>query len=83
MPSHNHTLNAYNGQGDTRAPGGDLNATSSTGDFNYKGGNTTPNATMLSASIGNAGGGQPIEIDTPYLGLNICIALLGDYPARS
>ncbi|MFT6970733.1 MAG: microcystin-dependent protein [Roseivirga sp.] len=82
MPSHNHILNAFNGQGDSRAPGKDLNATSSTGDFNYKG-DTPPNTTMASAAIGDTGGNEPIEINSPYLGLNICIAVQGIFPSRS
>jgi len=82
LPAHNHTLNAFNGPGDSRAPGGDLSATSSSGDFMYKK-NSAPNTTMQSNAIGNTGGNIAVDIDNPFLGLYIGFAMEGIYPSRS
>ena len=82
LPSHNHSLNAFDGPGDSRAPGGDLSATSSSGDFMYKK-NSAPNTTMQSNAIGNTGGNIAVDIDNPFLGLYIGFAMEGIYPSRS
>lgn len=82
MPAHSHALNAYDGPGDSRAPGGDLNATSASGDFMYKK-NSAPNAIMNSQAIGNTGNNIPFDIDNPFLGLYIGFAMEGIYPSRS
>lgn len=84
MPAHTHGFNVYN-QGDATKRHG----TPSTGDALSAPGTITPFAqgatpsgmfppTMLQVS----GGGQPHENRQPYLALNFCIALQGDFPAR-
>jgi microcystin-dependent protein len=39
------------------------------------------NAAMV--TVGNTGGGQPISIMQPYLGIYHSIALFGIYPSRN
>lgn len=88
MPAHTHMVNATNAQGNKLGPGGDLLADPNTGDPNtevqiYRDGSTTPNRVMDPGMIGQTGGGQPIAVQSPYLALNWCIALVGVYPSRS
>ena len=45
--------------------------------------NTSANATMNSAAVGNQGGSQPHNNMQPYLTLNLCIALQGIFPSRN
>jgi microcystin-dependent protein len=42
-----------------------------------------PNSTLASNAISQAGGGQPVDIRSPYLTLNWIIALTGIYPSRA
>lgn len=48
---------------------------------------STPNATMkmpgVNATIGVAGGGQPLPIMPPYLAINYIICLYGIFPSRN
>lgn len=77
MPSHNHTVNASPGAGESGNP---ANAyPSATTEDVYS---STAGTTMNAGVVGNAGGGQPIPIRDPYLGLMHCIALQGIFPPR-
>ena len=38
---------------------------------------------LAGLETGNAGGGQAFSVDSPYLTINISIALFGIYPSRS
>lgn len=40
------------------------------------------NTVNVSVTLGNAGGSQPVDIRTPYLGMNYAIAVQGIYPPR-
>ena len=40
-------------------------------------------AGMATAQLGTVGGNVPIETQSPYLGLNFCIATVGAYPSRN
>ena len=42
-----------------------------------------PNVAMNPGALAQAGGRQPHNNMSPYLGLNFCIALEGIYPSRS
>lgn len=46
-------------------------------------GTGTPTGTMSADTISNAGGGQAHENRQPYLTLNWCIALQGQYPSQN
>jgi microcystin-dependent protein len=43
--------------------------------------NGTPNTTFAPNMIGTTGGNQPHDNHQPYLALNFCIALYGNFPA--
>ncbi len=86
VPAHNHPLLAAAGTGTVATPTG--NALAATGDG--QGGSlpsfatTAPNQAMAAASIGaNAGGGTPVGIRNPYLGVTYIIATEGIYPSRN
>ncbi len=84
MPSHSHTVNANNQDGDKAGPGGKLLAAAPTGGT----GNETiysqaqPNVTMEADMIANSGGSAPIATMDPFLSLTHCIALQGIFPSR-
>ena len=78
MPTHGHTLRAF--------PSAEAsNPTASRGLGNapmYQ----VPNADaspMAAETIGMAGGGQPHDNRQPFLAVNFCIALTGEFPSRS
>ena len=87
MPAHNHLVNATNSQGNKLGPGGDLLADPNTDDRKtevkiYRDGSVVPNRVMDPGMIGQTGGGQPLNIQSPYLAINWCVALVGLYPSR-
>lgn len=86
VPAHTHPLLASPDTGTVATPTG--NALAATGDG--QGGSlpsfatTAPNQTMAAASIGaNAGGGVPVSIRNPYLGITYIIATQGIFPSRN
>lgn len=82
LPSHNHALEAEAASGTVKTASGNLLA-DTTVDTPYVPGNTRPNAQMASDAIGFTGGGQPFNIQDPYLGMYYNIALVGIFPSRS
>ena len=92
MPQHTHaatatsTLNAEGVPGDSANPQGRMLC----GLPNLY---TTPNPAQnkalsdqaLTTAVTNAmtGGSQPVDVESPYLGINICIAVEGIYPSRN
>lgn len=85
LPAHTHaaTVNARGAAGTSPNPSGARWAASTARDNQYS--PDAANATMAadSVAIGPAGGGQPFDIRTPYLGMNYCIAIEGIYPSRN
>jgi len=83
MPAHTHSAQvkgtATNGNTDNptgavpaRLPRSNIYSSSGASD-----------ATMATTvTIGTAGGGQPVSVRDPYLGMTTCIALVGIYPSR-
>lgn len=92
MPIHNHQANAASPP--SPIPAGMLtSAPSSTSYLSIpRGGNvvydawstvtSTPTASMALNMISPAGGSQPHNNLSPYLALNFCICLEGEFPAR-
>jgi microcystin-dependent protein len=80
LPSHTHSLNASTATGTSNAPTGNVHADTSVFDKEYV---TTANTAMGTETIGNTGGGVPVDIVQPYLTINYIIALEGDFPLRS
>ena len=80
MPAHTHQVSGTSSTVSQPSPGGNLWANGAQGK-SYT--NTAANGTMNAGSIGNTGGSQPHENMSPYLTLNICIALQGIFPSRN
>ena len=84
LPAHTHSLNATQSAGDTRDPNGSVLAQEAAGvTASYKAATATLNATLAPNSVGATGGGQPIDVHSPYLGINYIIALQGIFPSRN
>lgn len=92
MPPHTHaastqtTVNAASGSGNSPAPGGAVPA--GAGSERIYSGNA-PDAAMAvgmassTTTVQSAGGGTPVSIQSPALGLNYIICTNGLYPSRS
>ncbi len=87
MPAHNHGLLATSTVGTQTSAGGAQIANGTVGGFRgstnallYSGG--TPNTVLSPTSLFPTGGSQPHNNMMPYLGFNICIALVGVFPPR-
>jgi microcystin-dependent protein len=81
LPPHNHSFNAFKEPGTSNIANGSLIADTGTGDNDYASTGTV--VAMNPAAIANAGGGQPVSVMQPYLGVNYIIALQGIFPSRS
>ncbi len=77
MPSHNHAMHTNPNPANTA---NSLN-NSFGGALSYVSGSATQ--TMNSTSVANTGGGQPINIRNPFLGIYVSIAMTGIFPSRS
>ena len=78
MPAHTHVPVASSNTADQASPVGNYWATSGT----YSAYANPANETMAPQAVGAAGGSQPHPNLSPYLTLNIVIALQGIYPSR-
>jgi microcystin-dependent protein len=78
MPQHTHQVSASSTLANIGDPTGNLWAT---GNAAYNPG--PPNTSMQPACISNAGGSQPHDNMSPYLVLNVCIALQGIFPSQN
>ncbi|MFT3812834.1 MAG: tail fiber protein [Acidovorax sp.] len=77
LPMHTHALLATTNAATTAMPGNNLLARVQNGGLYASG--ASNNVTLQS---GVAGGGQPVNVRNPYLGLTACIAVQGVYPSR-
>jgi microcystin-dependent protein len=87
MPAHTHILNAVSADGTVLQPTGAFPATSPGDPVSGSGVNiysqaTTPDVTMNPKTVAPAGGSQPVNVVTPYLGINYIIAWTGIWPSR-
>lgn len=76
MPAHTHPVTASAANGSVAGPAVPAAANNVYGPPN----NLT---SLLAATLGPSGGGQPHENTMPYLALNFCIALQGIFPSRT
>jgi microcystin-dependent protein len=79
LPSHTHTPSASSSAPNSNTPSNNFWA-GNTGFTPY---GATSNESMASADISNTGGSQPHNNMSPYLALNICVALQGIFPSRT
>lgn len=83
IPRHNHTFTVYGQRtatSRTNVPGAGNGLTTPdlVGPFIA---NTAPNTTFAPNMLAMSGANQPHENRQPFLALNFCIALQGDYPS--
>jgi len=78
MPAHGHAVACCSVAGKEASPAGNYLA-KKTKDFATAGDNNT----MAAGMIQHAGGNQAVPTQSPFLGLNFCIALVGIYPSRA
>ena len=81
MPSHNHTVNAVNTDGNQSLPTNNLPAETKVLDKEYS--DINPNTTMNPSMINNQGGGQPVNNIQPYVVVNYIICIEGQFPSRN
>lgn len=81
LPAHNHTTVMNLGGTAEEAGAGHFLATSGALFAEDAAAGSTLNAGAITS--GNTGGGQSFNNRNPYLGINVCIALLGIYPSRN
>jgi len=80
MPAHTHALVGSNNVSDQLSPSGTLPASKNMiASFAAPGSNEVQ---MGNGIIGNAGG-SPVDLRSPYLGMDYCIALQGIFPSRN
>ncbi|MEM7110832.1 MAG: tail fiber protein [Chloroflexota bacterium] len=77
IPSHSHTVNTGNASATSNTPNGNLLAQAPV----Y--GNDANLTTMSNEAISRTGGGQGHNNLQPYLVINFCISLQGQFPPRN
>lgn len=82
MPSHNHAARADNSNlADSRDPNNTIWGSDSGADSTYS--TRTDNVSLKSVAIQHTGGGQPMNILNPYVGIYYSVATTGIYPSRN
>jgi len=79
MPAHNHIVQANKNAGNAAAPNNNFLANISTKAY----GSFQNITTMSPSTVTNVGGSQAHENRSPYLVLNLIIALQGVFPSRN
>jgi microcystin-dependent protein len=86
MPQHNHLINVANGQGGLPTAPNNFLAGTNDGTGNpyptYQNAATSGN-TLNAGAVSMAGSGVPLSTQSPYLGLNYIIAMVGIFPSRN
>ena len=80
LPAHSHSVNTVSGAATSSHPTNEYLA-SSTHASVYS--SSTPNSTLNANAVSQVGGGQPVDVRSPYLTLNWIIALTGIFPSQS
>ena len=80
MPTHMHFLQGTNTVADQAVPTGNVFGTTSANTYNKA---TQSPTTLAPTTVGNVGGSQPHENRSPYIALNVCIALQGIFPSQN
>lgn len=87
MPSHSHQANSVlkgsNQKADQKSPANQSLAVSTRPVYANQAANVAMKSGSVETTVAQAGGGQPVPIRDPYLGVNYIICLQGIYPARN
>ena len=87
MPMHNHQITGMNNAGTEGAPDATCylsrDGRGGSGVVQYMQTGGTPSAMMALTALMPGGGSQPHENRQPFLVMNYCIALVGEYPAHN
>ena len=84
IPSHNHTWRGATDKPDTNVPTAAVPSRHKDNNIERVYSNDqTKLVDFASEQMANTGGGQDHENMQPYIGLNFCIALVGEYPSRN
>lgn len=89
MPAHNHSFVALNIPGTAGSPDGnsflarDVRGGGGTVNYMNNSQGIAPNTSMSPIAIAPSGNSQAHENRQPYLSLNFCIALEGEFPPRN
>ncbi|WP_457131545.1 phage tail protein [Mucilaginibacter sp. UYNi724] len=85
MPAHNHLINTVSAVAKQYTPNGGLLASSGFFTDGTEVNTYSANAadgTLAATAVAASGGNQPLNVVTPYLGINYIIAWTGIYPSR-
>lgn len=82
MPAHNHLVAASSQSPSTGNPSGGSLATYPSTQPIYATSAATPNVPMNAEILTHTGGSQPINVQSPILAMNWCIATVGIFPSR-
>lgn len=84
MPAHGHQLNASERAGAHTSPAGnDLAEFSVGGNMINAYASTVPGTVAMAPNaVGATGTGQAFSVRQPFLGVNYCIAVIGQFPVR-
>ncbi len=84
IPAHSHTATAtnpvFNDEANTDDPTGKYPAVSGENMYSDQ---TSGDGVLPQVTIGNSGGGQPVNNMQPFIGINYIICLQGIYPSRN
>jgi microcystin-dependent protein len=87
MPLHSHTVSGMNNPGTETVPNGNCylsrDVRGGSGVIQYMQTGGTPAAAMAPETLLPSGASMPHENRQPFLVLNYCIALRGEFPARN
>jgi microcystin-dependent protein len=85
MPAHNHLINVSSAAGGQSGAPNNFLAGTNDGQGNpyptYQ--PTATSNTLAPTAVSMAGGGTPLSTQSPYLGLNYIIAIVGIFPSRN
>jgi len=79
LPAHNHSVDTVSGPATSSHPANEYLASSTQGHVYAS---SKPNSTLNVNAITHVGGGQPVDLRSPYLTLNWIIALTGVFPSQ-
>lgn len=85
MPAHSHgaVLRGTAATGNTDNPSGAVPARLPRSNIYSSAGGNDAQMGSSSVTVATTGGGQPVDIRNPYVGLRYCIALTGLFPPRN